>query len=240
MKERPIIMAAESIGAIEGNRKSQTRRVMKPQPPCVDAVRRLAGIDYRLSNTDPPPASVWRTMGPVWAVRDLTDGRHDWKCPYGQPGDLLWVRETWGSIEADHPLCKDGRKPQPGDRVVYRANPADDYQWGSGLPSQGSFCWRPSIFMPKWACRLWLRVTNVRVERVQEISEADVEAEGAFDGTGLHSFDCSGPFEECCGHESPQEMFSRLWDSINAKRSYGWDVNPWIWVVTFERVEAPA
>ncbi len=147
-----------------------------------------------------------------------------YRCPYGQPGDRLWVRETWGSPDADHPLVDDGHNPEPGDRVVYRANKSDNYQWSNC----DTFVWRPSIFMPKWASRILLEVTDVRVERVQEITIDDIEAEGVYrieDG-------------QDCGRDTFLNTgnFLDLWDSINAKRGFGWNTNPWVWVVEFKRV----
>ena len=110
------------------------------------------------------------------------------KCQYGAPGDTLWVREAW--------------KETQGEGLAYRAT--EPYM--DGEP------WRPSIFMPRWASRIALSVKNVRVERVQNISQGDAMAEGT---QGKHSF-------------------AVLWDIINAKRGFGWDINSWVWVVEFD------
>jgi hypothetical protein len=208
MTDRPILFKGEMVRAINEGRKTQTRRVVHHPP--FEATDK--GIDIE------------------WAVGNL-------KCPYGVPGDRLWVRETWGCPSADHPCVADGRKPRPGDRLVYRANPADDYQWGAGLPSQGSFCWRPSIFMPRWASRILLEITDVRVQRVQEISEEDAIAEGV-----------AGPFDvgykayRLPGDSKPRyscavAAYAVLWDSINAPRGYSWESNPWVWAITFRRIQ---
>lgn len=155
-----------------------------------------------------------------------------------QPGDILWVRETWGYHQdsygdawpifyrADYPEGATtfpwGRKDEEGEEVI------------CDLPRS----WRPSIFMPKEAARLFLRVTAVRVERLQEISDADAIREGANcdeDGRNV------GLAEKM--RRGPDERFRDLWDSINGKRAggtYAWNKNPWVWVITFERVDKPA
>jgi hypothetical protein len=133
---------------------------------------------------------------------------YDLPCPYGEIGDALWARETW-AYHADE------EGGGPGSTVFYRAD-GDD---GRGSPHING--WRPSIHMPRWACRITLKITDVRVERVQDTTEADARAEGVTVGLAKWEF-----------HE--------IWDSINAGRGYGWDVNPWVWAITFERVEAKA
>jgi hypothetical protein len=106
--------------ALLDGRKTQTRRVVKFPPNMVDYTSSSeAGV---LRGTH-----CFRYRG-SHVARDL-------RCPYGQPGDLLWAREAWGALEADHPKCPGGRKPRPGDRLVFQANPADAYQWGAGKPS---------------------------------------------------------------------------------------------------------
>ena len=118
-------------------------------------------------------------------------------CPYGQPGGRLWVRETWRSM---------GKCNKGTDVVFYRADGHVDGPW------------RPSIFMPRWASRITLEITEVRVQRLQEISEADARAEGA-----KHMPDHRWHFRE-------------IWDSINGKK-YPWASNPWVWCLTFKRVD---
>lgn len=122
-------------------------------------------------------------------------------CPY-DPGDRLWVRETWCCYT---PMLRNPR---------YKADGHNDAGW----------TWKPSIHMPRWASRITLEVTDVRVERVQEITDDDAKAEGC-PTVGWYD----GP--------RPKLWFSHLWDSINAARGYGWDVNPWVWVVSFRRVD---
>jgi len=204
MKEYPILFNGEMVRAIMDGIKTVTRRLIKR-----GVVGRMMLGNQKLWPHEYDGKEADCSSKPV-------------SCPCGVPGDRLWVRETWGDLTADHPRCKDGQKPKQGDRIVYRANPADDYQWGSGKPSQGDFCWRPSIYMPRWASRLTLEVVSVRVERMQEIDEMDATHEGIEKHIGIHA----------------RHDFSILWDSINAKRGYGWDANPWVWVIEFKQLTA--
>jgi hypothetical protein len=181
------------VKAILDGRKSQTRRVIKPQPE-VDDIGRI----WFHNRT--------RTEG-VADTRPGTVSHGLQYCPYGQPGDGLWVRETHA---LDVPGCED----QGG--VSYRADHQDPRGDGPAHPMK----WRPSIHMPRWASRTTLEVTDVRVERVMDISEGDAVAEGV----------------EFCSMCSARDMFEGLWDSINAARGFGWDVNPWVWCVTFKVV----
>lgn len=225
MKEHPILFSGPMVRAILEGRKTMTRRVVK-YPMHSGKARRFAPIPGA-------PANAW------WNGR-LT-------CPYGQPGDRLWVRETFfeeadpnTSCFYDHP------------RYCYRASLSSD-DASRCFVDDGDGCavenkdgtikspWRPSIHMPRRASRILLEITAVRVERVQDISEGDAKAEGA----EAKSWDCL--------KQAPTSLFMRfggivardplytygfydLWDSINAKRGYGWDSNPWVWVVEFKRI----
>lgn len=222
VRERAIIMGAESVRAILDGRKTQTRRVVKPQP--------YASLDHgeRGPITFFNPVGVHTktqragfeandARGPVNAFRDGAYSiKADIDCPYGAIGGWLWVRETWGDVTADHPLCVDGRKPTQGDKLVYAANDADAWQWRGG-PGCGSFVWRSPIFMPRWASRITLELTDVRVERVRAITEEDACDEGCY----------------------PIASFAALWDSLNAKRGYSWDSNPFCWKLTFALAASP-
>ncbi len=188
MKERPILFSGPMVRAILEGRKTQTRRVIKPQPEkCGDNTVRFKGMTMA-------PSSV------------------HYNCPYGQPGDRLWVRETW---RAD----VEGETGAVG--IQYRAdNHFEDFAGDSRVVEimRGSDNWRPSIHMPRWACRLLLDVKSVRVERLQDISNDDTAAEGVSGYTNKRRVD-----------------FIQLWDSLNEKRGYGWETNPWVWVIEFER-----
>lgn len=191
-RDIPILFAGAMVRGILADRKTMTRRILKPQPD-----ERLWPILAR----HPNQISMTRWRG----------------------GDRLWVRETWGCLAADHPLAISGRKPTKGDEIIYRADPWSAAQWAPGLPSQGSFVWRPSIHMPRWASRITLEVTAVRVERLQDISEADAIAEGA-----------EPILVPPDGGSSPHiEGFRELWTHINGADS--WSANPWVSVTTFQR-----
>ncbi len=146
----------------------------------------------------------------------------DW-CPYGKRGDRLWVRETW---QHEDGCCDDHRCGQP-THIYYKATEVAPETFAS---------WRPSIYMPRWASRIDLEITGVRVERVCEITDVDALKEGI--ATTYNK--CQTPpvawytfakhLHQYC---SPRAAFQRLWDSINAKRGFGWESNPWTWVVEF-------
>lgn len=192
IKETGIIMQPESVLAILEGRKTQTRRVITPAPI----------FDDRLQ--------VWQfaPSKKAWSLGDYFDNKNDFPeswlnhCPYGQAGDRLWVRETWA-----HYQFRTADKP----RVVYRA---DDELHGA--------LWRPSIFLRRKDSRITLEITGVRVERLQDISRADTEAEGL----GCDWQPDSNQFA----------TFQRGWDSINTKRGYSWESNPWCWVIEFKKV----
>lgn len=167
------------VQAILAGRKTQTRRILKQQ-------------DIRIHSIEGWPAS---STGEV-------------KCPYGQVGDVLWVRETWDF----------------GYPYAYKADGA--------LPITK---WRPSIHMPKAACRLFLRITNVRVERLQDISEEDAIAEGVSRYPKSPIYGYKNYLHEDMYCLTAVDSFRTLWHSINGEQS--WNDNPWVWVVEFERIE---
>ncbi len=138
------------------------------------------------------------------------------RCPYGQPGDTLWLRETW---------CKNPYGT--GWPYVFKASPET---WLYDEESEHQ--WRPSIFMPREAARLFLTNKKVRVERLQGITEEDAKAEGCPRCIGATL--CGG-CDGQCEPNNPKLWFQYLWDSLNAKRGYGWEKNPWAWVVEFEK-----
>jgi len=214
--ERPIIFSAQNVLRILANEKTQTRRVIKPQPePCTDL-----------------PGRAWyqRNKRLLWC--DYTHERFLEKCPYGQPGDMLWVREAcyiWGHWRKNG-LTKTGRQ-----RWRFVANTPHAVIFDSKHPQVGNkncnresrMYWRrPSIFMPRWASRITLRITDVRVQRIQDISEEDALAEGV-------DFWYVGDDQR----QQRGAAFRDLWDSINAERGYPWEANPWVWPLTFEREE---
>jgi hypothetical protein len=150
------------------------------------------------------------------------------RCPYGKPGDTLWVRETWYDDNSKR-WGRGGPVPRPtrpDDDIYYRANGEAHLQFEQ--LDAGGFCWRPSIHMPRWASRLSLRVTSVRIERLQDITEDDARAEGCVVRT----------YRDGRGHEPATLDFLRLWDAINGKRA-SWASNPWVWVIGFKRADEP-
>lgn len=207
MKERPILFSGPMVRAILG-RKTQTRRVVVPtqSKPRVAPLRMEPWIIDGERQEDDNGLPCWAGFHPDYP------GEAKWfTCPYGQPGDRLWVRETWwGTIAYTVPEGHEQRF------VAYRATMKGD----RSPAADGK--WRPSIFMPRWASRITLEVTAVRVERVQDISEEDARAEG-IEWKNLP-------------RSAWRNVFSRLWNEINAARGYGWDTNPWVWVLTLKRI----
>jgi len=203
--DRPILFSAPMVRAILEGRKTVTRRIVRVHDTRDDFVR-LGG--FYAAHDD---MSLW-TFNPAWD--DRLDGKGDprpsyaLRCPYGQPGDLLWVRETFRPSASD-PTC------------IHYAASVSEYERKEKGP------WKPSIFMRRSESRITLEVTSVRVERLQDISEADAVAEGV---------DFAGHTDEIMHDYSPDERFSMLWESINGAGS--WNENPWVWVVEFRRVEA--
>lgn len=223
MNEYPILFSTEMVKAILDGRKTQTRRVIKPQL----SSKILGGVTIQgYGNEFHFP--TYDTEYPV-EVR---------KCPYGAHGDLLYVREKWG---VDRIKVGDGYEYP---NVLYRADSTTkliicDEVWD--YYEKDNFKWRPSIHMPKAFARIWLRVKDVRVERVQDISQDDAIAEG-IDMESEHASLCiniedAGYDNDLVRGSAAFTIFKTLWNSINEKRGYGWDTNPWVWVVEFERVE---
>ena len=210
MKERPILFSAPMVRAILDGSKTQTRRVVKP----VGKDDSFALVDY----------------GDGWWPYRSDDGESSIRadgnetpisCPYGKKGSRLWVRETWQAVNGNDRARHIVTHPAP-DRgwIEYAATPRTD---------EPAYKWRPSIHMPRWASRITLEITDVRVERLNSISEADARAEGA---PGYEEgIDAPPPDEDC--EWSYYASYRRLWERINGSGS--WDANPWVWVVQFKR-----
>jgi len=217
MKERPILFSGEMVRAILDGRKTQTRRVVKPQ-------RHPYG---EMLSADQVASEV---IGMTEAVR----------CPYGQPGDRLYVKETywaWGRWETRFD-AKKGRDAWHFVDMTLECGKAYQFEQPSPIGTRAgvSPAWhkRPSLFMPRHASRITLEVTAVRVERLQEISTDDARAEGI--QTWIDSFKDGPRYHENGQLDAyPVSAFSRLWKSINGADS--WDANPWVWVVEFRVIE---
>lgn len=209
MKEHPILFSTPMVRAILDGNKTQTRRIVKPQPPENDlpsCPEFYHPIKYDRYGDMIPGEKQFGIYGGGWDV----------KCPYGKPGDRLWVRETFciGKVVAGEDddwyisQCKDEND------IIYKEAAIRE---GIGL---SEVTWKPSIFMPRSASRITLEITGVRVERLQDISDDDALAEGIEPGRVSHVLE-----------------FMELWDSINADRGYGWSTNPWVWVIEFKKTE---
>jgi hypothetical protein len=229
VRERPILFSANMVRAILAGRKSQTRRVILPQP--VGA----PGKNFCHEPSDPflSDDGVWRFM-----CGEVSYDHNDVRCPFGQPGDRLWVRETFGLGQSIH-HSRGGTiyRADVGEPGILHGHQMDAY----GREFKGERRWRPSIHMPRWASRITLEIRDVRVERVQEIAEADAIAEGLKPLAGHRTTVQDRDGSPLGAHENAdypaRERFHDFWDSLNAKRGYGWDSNPWVWVVDFSRVE---
>lgn len=221
---RPIIFSTEMVKAILEGRKTQTRRVIKPQP-----TGGYLGFVYERANH--------------WFKNEPTS--IEVKCPYGQPGDHLWVRETWRVCDHDfgawdkeigYPTSWLINYPADGE-TFWRYPPDTDLRkyadkFGTADTTGGPDSkLRPSIFMPRWASRIMLEVVNVRVEGVQEISLKDIASEGVYDFQQI----IDGAYPN--GTTGVIDAFKTLWNSINSKRGYSWDTNPFVWVVEFRKVD---
>ncbi len=252
VKETPIIMSGNHPKLILDGIKTQTRRVVK----LPDAPNHLGDWEPTFLGGDGTTRDSRGILVPridgIWHTRT---GKFI-KCPYGQVGDRLWVRETWRveSFMEGEPIMfgyKDGQTKECWDtespdyesweeRVSIQSTEdaekahskqGDDgvYHWDIG---QSPCRWRPSIHMPRWASRITLEITEVRVERLNQISELDAFAEGCRNQV-LSDF--APNFDIVVRPAS--EVFSELWDSLNAKRGYGWEVNPWVGVISFKVIE---
>lgn len=228
--EKPIIFSAPMVQALFAGRKTQTRRVIKPR--FGDSVFEL--YNDVLCETEPPTPPVDLGNGTTrHKVRQFV------KCkPKYNVGDILWVRETWCTDRTFSYLYRADAEIFPnGDAYIAIKHEVDGNPYVAHI-NIDSGAWKPSIHMPREAARLFLRVIDVRVERVQEITEADAIAEGCA-GVECDHLGCYA-CESCMNTgwlEPPQVGFSELWNNLNAKRGYGWDANPWVWVYSFELIE---
>ncbi|EPQ5216457.1 hypothetical protein L9D05_003730 [Klebsiella aerogenes] len=253
MKERGMIFNSEMVRAILDGRKTQTRRIMKVQP----------------EPSKSRPGDFWfssKKLESMVHISDFAPGNspiadyhlfiQEHCCPFGAVGDRIWVRETWGVVS--HELDEDGRiQPWTPDRpatdihempfgngyysghAIYAAD--GDFTWGDDDGYEdGRSCWKPSIHMPKAASRILLEITDVRVERLNAISEEDAEAEG-IDMEALYDsqdcYDCIAD-HNMTGRPTVTGAFKYLWESIYGEES--WKANSWVWVIEFKRVEGGA
>ena len=199
------------VKAILDGRKTCTRRIVKPQPKSKLCYTFAGGGCGTWGYPSPSAYEIW---GEEYKLSDditKEDLAERWKPPY-HTDDILYVRETW---------CD--------DRQFTREDTPGMYFYKASADSNFDPKWKPSIYMPKEAARIWLKVTDVRVERLQEITETQAQAEGC--NSGLLTGPCTA-----------RGQFENTWDSTIKKSDldrYGWDANPWVWVIEFERCEKP-
>lgn len=199
VKEKPILFSGGMVQAILDGRKTQTRRIMKPQPEYSEGM------------------SKW-VLYPKQHPTVYADLINAYKyCPYGEPGDILWVKETYSVLEPEHIISG-----KMADRFVYKADmkttEAEETRQKyikMGYP----YKWKSSRFMPKEACRIKLLIEDIRVERLNDITEVDAEAEGVLRRDM---------------YKTLVWEYETLWESINGKGS--WDANPFVWVIKFKRI----
>ncbi|MAG64631.1 MAG: hypothetical protein CMK74_01975 [Pseudomonadales bacterium] len=218
IKERPILFSGAMVRAILDGRKTVTRRVVKPQPA---NDWRFTGGYGRITSKHPHKDKfgvfIRRGEHTDFTEVDIIP------CPYGQPGDHLWVRET---------CFING--PSKGSEVIYKADPLPNWEG-----EETDIRWRPSIHMPRWASRIQLEITAVRVERLQEISEEQAQAEGIERDGKMPTLWKRGPLhgDQNLVHVTnfPKLAFRSIWEAINGPES--WGANPWVWVVEFHRID---
>lgn len=244
MTERGMIFNGEMVRAILDGRKTQTRRIMKVQPESNQLGLLLITDSTKHSD-----------IGKYHWAESYATGNHVrsklFSCPFGAVGERIWVRETWATlgnedgcyVDWEDNLCKgDERSAARIYRASCEQRPGDYGLWS--IPDNAYWkphtkehkfegAWRPSIHMPRWASRILLEITDVRVERLNAISEEDARAEGIIDGGCLN---CGEP--EPCGCANPEpdatDAFAYLWQSIYGQEN--WNANPWVWVISFKRV----
>ncbi|MFY7514974.1 hypothetical protein ACOT19_01065 [Acinetobacter baumannii] len=230
MKERPILFNSEMVNAILEGRKTQTRRILKKQPP--ENMTRHCWFSSSTSTygftNQPIPSDKW------WKIN----------CPFGRVGDRIWVRETWAPVnlygeialayKADSKVIRVEENESFLDEegfINYDDPRLEKYSfaaWAYDLLDGKEGVWSPSIHMPRWACRLVLEITSIRVERLNDISENDAIAEGCDNSKSEAAIQMGW-------YERPVRAFSRRWEWIYGKDS--WKQNPWVWVIDFNVIQ---
>lgn len=231
MKEHPILFSTEMVRAILSGRKTMTRRILKPQPWYGS---HIPGGPHFIW----PPGSGQRfnaktsENGNWYVMQEDFQPRFSKLCPYGKVGDELWVKETWGIdawLNGNPVYC------YKADNVNHRPESFVEDEFGA-MKQSG---WKPSIHMPRAACRIFLEITDIRVERLQDISEEDAIAEGVdtrcyYEGGHIYELPSRGTVN--LYNASLRTGFHALWNKINGEES--WNSNPWVWVISFRRIES--
>lgn len=258
MKSRPILFSAPMIRALLAGTKTQTRRIVKlpieiaAEPDdAASAVERndMTCLAWLPEHEGGPGFYGWMTEYPE-------EGSSPIRCPFGQPGDRLIVRETWRYLDWTEDGLPWVEYQADGATRLCERGICEEWSlklmdiWADLSASQNVELdgraadrrWRPSIHMPRWASRLTLEITGVRVERVQDITEEGAYREGIsrewgdrpIKGREMELLQSDVPIDLCGGVMSPVEAFEALWFRINGPGS--WDANPWVWVVEFKRI----
>lgn len=208
-REHPILFSTEMVKAILDGTKTQTRRVIK-----------IAPDNWELKRVN------YSSVALFWPTDIETDGVYQLiKCPYGQVGDRLWVRETWCQIAYDQTM-------------IYKADCGTEAL--KAMVDLGEK-WKPSIHMPRWASRITLEITSIRVERLNCMSESDARAEGIYSNSMYGDMGFHWKSKNS-GYGTAKTAFFVLWDSIHDKENspkehpYRWQLNPWVWVIEFKVV----
>ena len=229
MAIKPILFNTEMVRAILDGRKTCTRRLIKPQPD----KKHIYPLGFVTDSTEKKEVGCFG-----FAVNEYGGSIQYVKPPYRYaPGDILYVRETWQylyELDGNEQIVEDTGKYYYAatDTILF-----DTYVDENGVKHDHA-PWIPSIRMPKEAARIWLKVTDVRVERLQDITEEGAKKEGAIDNRGfIHS-----PNNEYDNVHTAREHFVKIWNNTIKKSNldrYGWDASPWVWVIEFERCEKP-
>lgn len=243
MRERGMIFNAEMVRAILDGRKTQTRRIVNWHGLNEGLNLNFSGLKVR----EYPNG---------WVIESESRSSSEWRCkptpcPFGSIGDRIWVRETWATlgnedgcyVDWEENLCKGDERSaariyrasceqRPGDYGLWSI--PDDACWKPHTENQKfEGAWRPSIHMPRWASRILLEITDVRVERLNSIHDVDAMREGIQNLTTCSHADFGIPGVVNAQH--PVRAFQLLWESIYGAES--WKANPWVWVIEFKRVE---
>lgn len=240
MKERPILFSAPMVKALLAGTKTQTRRIVG-----LDTLKRsdTPGYDWTWRGQAPIRSIAQQRRHPGGCWQDVPDGALLRLCPYGAPGNQLWVRETWcqaswDAVGEQDPEGDDGRPRGPLNEArdlrpfaYYRATDVDIVDANDEDKSP----WKSPIFMPRWASRITLAITEVRVQRLHDITEEDARAEGVERDTAPCDHTRLSCEEIGCLGPTHKATFCQLWCDINGADS--WAANPWVWALTFKRHE---
>jgi len=230
MKQRPILFNGAMVRAILNGQKTQTRRIVKPHGWTTEQMSKYE-FAHVLQAADAEGLTCKQPAKDAYAGFNLTPGAASptyFKCPFGTIGDQLWVRETWMPDAPRDGTWADvefyGCKDAPLSLIPEHYRKPEHCLFNASWTGAAFVGWTPSIHMPRWASRITLEITSIRVERLQDISEEDAEAEG---------IDYLRSIPDVDETLSAKELFSALWDSVY----HSWGENPWVWVIEFKRVE---